>query len=88
MKLVHRILARISIVVLLGAVSNSWAAGQIKAIVGATAVDLANGHSIPNSVLLIDGDRIMAIGPAGAVSVPQGADIIHADGKWLLPGLM
>jgi imidazolonepropionase-like amidohydrolase len=89
MKLVHRtILAGMSIVALLGAASNSWAAGQIKAIVGATAVDLANGRSVPNSVLLIDGDRIMAIGPAGAVSVPQGADIIHADGKWLLPGLM
>jgi imidazolonepropionase-like amidohydrolase len=68
--------------------TNSWAASQTKAIVGATVVDVTNGHSIPNAVLVIEGERITAVGPASAVTVPAGADVIHADGKWLLPGLM
>jgi imidazolonepropionase-like amidohydrolase len=40
------------------------------------------------AVLVIDGERIKAVGPAGAVAVPAGAEVIHPDGKWLLPGLM
>jgi imidazolonepropionase-like amidohydrolase len=68
--------------------TSAWAAGQTKAIVGATVVDVTNGHSIPNAVLVIEGERIAAVGPASAVSVPAGAEVIHADGKWLLPGLM
>jgi imidazolonepropionase-like amidohydrolase len=75
-------------VVLLGATANGWAAGQIKAIVGGTLVDVNDGHTISDAVLLIDGERIEAVGPAGAVSVPDGAQVIHAEGKWLLPGLM
>src|SRR5580658_3492639 len=89
MKFVHRMtLAAGLSAVLLGAAEGSWAADPIRAIVGASVVDLENGRSIRNAVLLIDGERIKAVGPAGSVSVPEGADIIHADGKWLLPGLM
>ncbi len=75
------------LILLLGAAS-SWAAGQSKAIVGATVVDLANGRAVPNAVLVTEGERIMAVGPASAVAVPAGAEVIHAEGKWLLPGLM
>src|SRR3984957_1704408 len=89
MKLMHRItLAAAAIVSLFGVAEGSWAADRIRAIVGASVVDLESGRSIPNAVLLIDGERIKAVGPAGSVSVPAGADIIHAEGKWLLPGLM
>ncbi len=51
-------------------------------------VDLTSGRAIPNAVLLIEGERIKAVGPADSVSIPAGAHVIHADGKWLLPGLM
>jgi len=90
MRFVHRPLLAVIATILIGGgtAANSWAAGQTKAIVGATVVDVTNGHSIPNAVLVIEGERITAVGPASAVSVPAGADVIHADGKWLLPGLM
>jgi imidazolonepropionase-like amidohydrolase len=90
MRFVHRpLLALIATILIGGATAtNSWAASQTKAIVGATVVDVTNGHSIPNAVLVIEGERITAVGPASAVTVPAGADVIHADGKWLLPGLM
>jgi imidazolonepropionase-like amidohydrolase len=39
-------------------------------------------------VLLIEGERIKAVGPASTVTIPPGAHVIHAEGKWLLPGLM
>jgi imidazolonepropionase-like amidohydrolase len=90
MRFVHRPLVALIATILIGGATatNSWAASQTKAIVGATVVDVTNGHSIPNAVLVIEGERITAVGPASAVTVPAGADVIHADGKWLLPGLM
>jgi len=82
------ILVRWVLLVLLGATSIASGADRIRAITGATVVDLSNGRDIPNAVLLIKGDRIEAVGPESSVTVPAGADIIRADGKWLLPGLM
>ena len=88
MKLVQRTLLAVLTMILLGTAPNSWAAGQTKAIVGGTVVDVTNGRSIANAVVLINGERITAVGPADSVSVPAGAEVIHAEGKWLLPGLM
>jgi imidazolonepropionase-like amidohydrolase len=88
MKLVVRPVLAVLAMVLLGIAPNSWAAGQIKAIVGGTVVDVTNGRTIANAVVLINGERITAVGPAETISVPAGAEVIHADGKWLLPGLM
>jgi imidazolonepropionase-like amidohydrolase len=64
------------------------ATAAVKAIVGATLVDLEAGREIPNAVVIIEGDRIQSLGSAATVAIPAGAELIHADGKWLLPGLM
>jgi imidazolonepropionase-like amidohydrolase len=37
---------------------------------------------------VIDGNRIAAIGPSGSTSVPAGANVIDARGKWVTPGLV
>ena len=58
------------------------------AIVGATVVDLYGKSPIENSVVLIDGQRISAMGSAADVNVPANAKVIDAKGKWLVPGLM
>ena len=39
-------------------------------------------------VVLIEGNRIRAVGPPAAVSVPSGASVIELPGATLLPGLM
>jgi imidazolonepropionase-like amidohydrolase len=88
MKLVQRPLLAVLALVLLGTAPHSWAAVQTKAIVGGTVVDVTNGRSIANAVVLINGERITAVGPANLLSVPAGTEVIHAEGKWLLPGLM
>ncbi len=61
---------------------------QTKAIVGANVVDLDGGPAIRDAVVVIEGERISAIGPAGSTPVPTGAEVIRADGMWLTPGLM
>ena len=81
-----RAIATLTATALLSCATPATAA--LKAIVGATVVELESGHEIPNAVVVIDGDRIQALGPAATVAVPAGADVIHAEGKWLLPGLM
>lgn len=87
---------RISILMLAWAVSPVVAVAQtpasppgpaIKAIVGATVVNL-DGSSTSDAVIIIEGDRINAIGRRALTPVPQGAEVIHAPGKYLLPGLL
>jgi imidazolonepropionase-like amidohydrolase len=61
---------------------------QVKAIVGASVVSLDGRAPILDAVVVIEGERIAAIGPAGSTRVPTGAEVIRADGMWLMPGLM
>ncbi len=42
----------------------------------------------PGWVVLTDGKRIAAVGPAGDVPAPQGVQVIELPGATLLPGLM
>ena len=58
------------------------------AIVGGTVVDLEGKAPIENAVILVEQDRIAAIGAAGTVNIPDGAGQIDATGTWLIPGLM
>lgn len=54
---------------------------------GGTLVDVVSGKEIPNSVVVIRGERIEDIGP-GNKAIPDGAQIIDAKGKWIVPGLI
>src|SRR5262245_63352793 len=58
-----------------------------KALVGGTLVDGFAGPPIRNSVVLIDGERIAAVGQVGALAVPPGAEVISTEGMTVLPGL-
>src|SRR5688500_16181239 len=57
------------------------------AITGASVVNVEDGSVIQNAVVLIEGDRIRAIGPAGSVQLPANVRKLPLDGKWLAPGL-
>ena len=63
-------------------------APRATAIVGASVVNLNGGSALQDAVVVIDGDRITAVGPAATTPVPQGADVIRATGMWISPGLM
>jgi len=62
--------------------------GNDLAIVGATLIDGRGGAPITDSVVVIRGERIVAVGKRGSVNIPQGAEIVDAKGLTLLPGLI
>ena len=61
--------------------------GKPVALVGGRLIDGYGGPPIPNSVILIDGERILEVGTVGAVAIPEGAEIISTEGMSVLPGL-
>src|SRR5579871_1348302 len=61
---------------------------QVLVIQGGTLIDGNGGAPVQNSVIVITGNRITAVGRAGAVQVPAGATVINAAGKWITPGLI
>ncbi len=63
-------------------------AGPVTAIVGARLVDGTGSAPIDDSVILVNGDRITAAGPRAGVPVPQGATVVNAAGKTVIPGLI
>jgi imidazolonepropionase-like amidohydrolase/Tol biopolymer transport system component len=58
------------------------------ALVGAKVVTMADrqGGIIPDGVVLIRGDRIVAVGPRGQVAIPAGAKTVDVTGKTIVPG--
>ena len=54
---------------------------------GGTLVDVATGEESPDSTIVMRGERIEQIG-SGNRAIPQGAQIIDARGKWIIPGLI
>ena len=86
--IINRPLSSIVVLVFLIAfVLGAHAAGTT-AIVGGTVVDLEGKAPIENAVILVEGERIVAIGQAAEVTIPDGAEQIDTSGTWLIPGLM
>lgn len=60
---------------------------QVKALVGGTLIDGYGGKPLHNSVIIIEGERIKAIGQVGKIEIPKNAEIISTEGMSVLPGL-
>ncbi len=58
------------------------------AIVGATLIDGRGEILVVDSVMLVAGERIVAVGPRDTVKIPSGARVFDASGKWVVPGLI
>jgi len=52
-----------------------------------TVIDATGAPARPDSTVVITGDRITALGKAGEVRPPRGAQVVDATGKFLIPGL-
>jgi imidazolonepropionase-like amidohydrolase len=59
----------------------------LKALVGGTLIDGHGGPPLRNSVILVRGERIEAVGQVGTLAVPAGAEVISTEGMSVLPGL-
>jgi len=60
---------------------------RVVAMVGGTLIDGFGSTPIRNSVVIIEGERIKAVGQVGSLAVPAGAEIISTEGMSVLPGL-
>jgi imidazolonepropionase-like amidohydrolase len=61
--------------------------GKVKALVGGRLIDGYGGKPLENSVILIEGGKISAIGRVGELAIPAGAEVISTEGMSVLPGL-
>src|SRR5215470_18182187 len=62
-------------------------AQNVTALVGGRLIDGYGGRPIENSVVLIEGERIKAVGTVETLKVPAGARIVSTEGMTVLPGL-
>ncbi|MCG8428399.1 MAG: amidohydrolase family protein [Chromatiales bacterium] len=60
----------------------------VTAFVGATIIDATDREPLINGVVVVEGPRIVAVGPSGQVKVPAGGRVVDARGKWIVPGLI
>ena len=65
-----------------------WAQTRPVAIVGGTLIDGTGGAAVADSVVVIRDGKFQEVGERGKVSIPQGAEVIEAKGKSILPGLI
>lgn len=69
------------------AVLMAQSESSVLVIEGGTLIDGNGGRPLRNAVVVVEGNRITDVGEAGDVAYPPSAEIIDADGKFILPGL-
>jgi len=57
-------------------------------VANARIVDGSGRDPLRNGVVVVEGERIAAVGEASQVQVPRGAQVIDAGGRTLLPGIV
>jgi imidazolonepropionase-like amidohydrolase len=60
---------------------------SVTAIVGGRLIDGTGNPVIENAVVILQDGKITAAGPAASTPIPEGAQIVDARGKSVLPGL-
>lgn len=52
-----------------------------------TVIDVRNGSRAEDQTVVVDGNRIRAVGPAAIVRSPAGVRVVDGRGKFLIPGI-
>ncbi len=68
--------------------ATSSAANKPVVLKGALLIDGTGRPAIENSILVIRGKQIAAIGKAGSVGIPKNADVQDLTGKTIMPALI
>lgn len=80
----------ILLTIVLAACSRETSVEPGLAITGVHVIPMGEGAGepvLPDRTVLIRGDRIVAVGPAGRTPIPEGARRIDGTGRFLIPGL-
>ena len=67
--------------------ASAAAAAEVTALVGGTLIDGTLREPIADSVILIEGDRIKAVGTIDSLPIPADAKRISTEGMTVMPGL-
>ena len=58
------------------------------ALTGARIITMRGDEIIENGTVVIDGNRIVSVGPSAAMRYPAGTRVIDVSGKTIIPGLV
>jgi imidazolonepropionase-like amidohydrolase len=72
----------------LGLAATAPAADQLVVIRAGKLVDVIGGKVLQDQAIVINGERIVSVGPSAGASVPPGARVIDLSGETVLPGLV
>src|SRR5215813_12175633 len=61
---------------------------RARAFTGARVIDGTTRPPIANATIVVADGRIVAVGPAASVKVPDGAERVTLAGKTVIPGLV
>ena len=67
---------------------TSFAQDVTLAVVGGRLIDGYGGPPLHDSVVLVAGERIVAVGSESEIDVPAGVRVVDADGRTVMPGLI
>lgn len=85
-------LALALIIIISLSASSSSADVEILALVGGAVIDVSDfGRSssdLMQAIILIEGEKITAVGSKDSVKIPKDARVINIEGKYVLPGLI
>ncbi len=75
-------------VLVLGLNDAAASESRLIAIRGGMLIDGYGGEPLQNAVVLIEGNRIKAVGTVDSLTIPPDARVIDAEGKTIMPGIM
>src|SRR5688500_12279538 len=67
---------------------GSGSAGRKLALVGGMLLDGYEAPPIHHAAVLIDGDRIVRVGPAAGMTIPPDYTVIDTSGRTMMPGMI
>ncbi len=73
-------------VLVLAALSGADAPPDPVAWIGATLIDGTGAPPVRDAVVVVAGEKILAVGPRSGVAIPEGARRVDAAGRWIVPG--
>src|SRR5262249_49569848 len=72
----------------LAGVAHAGPAAAPVVLEGARLIDGTGGPPRDNAALVVEGDKITAVGVAGKLARPKGARVIDVHGRTIMPGLI
>lgn len=86
-RMVRIVLATMSLAACVTSFGLNQDSDRMIAITNLNVVTMLGDEILRNHTVLLDGDRILTIGPTATFGVPDGATVLDGGGGYLIPGL-